>query len=287
VAFAVDCPAPLPTTGDLTVTTTTVGTGSDPDGYTATVDGVTKQIAMNGSVTYNALTAGDHTVGLTGAASNCQVSAPNPRTVSVPAGGMPQTNFAITCTAPANQPPTAAFSSPSSNQLTCSFTSTSSDPDGTITTQQWDFGDGGTGSGGSPSHTYGADGTYTVKLTVTDNLGAQDVVTHDVTVSSPPPPTQRPVVNAGGDQRVLLSLLNVSLSASFTDPDNDGPWSYTIDWGDGSGSTSGATPSQGPITASHRYPTGLLATYTLRVTVTDSHGNFGTSTAQISVVLVL
>src|SRR5207249_11882098 len=89
-------------------TTTTGGTGTlDPNGYTVTVDGATKSIATNGSVTFNALTAGDHSVGLTDVASNCVVSGQNPRTINVPAGGTPQTNFTITCSAPANQPPTA------------------------------------------------------------------------------------------------------------------------------------------------------------------------------------
>ena len=276
VPFSVSCPTPPPTTGDLTVTTTTTGGGTDPDGYTVTVDAINKPIGVSGSVTFNGLPAGDHSVTLTGLANNCTVSGQNPRTINVPAGGTPQTNFTVTCNPPANQPPTARFTS-SCNGLTCSFTSTSSDPDGTITNQQWNFGDGGTGSGGNPSHTYGSDGKYTVTLTVTDNQGAQDVVTHDVTVS-----TQPPVVDAGGDQTVLLSVLNFTLNASFTDPDNDGPWSYAIDWGDNTGSTTGTATSPGPITANHRYP-ALPGTYTLRVTVTDQHGNVGTGTATIRV----
>src|SRR5436190_1935460 len=50
-AFAISCPTPQPTTGDLTVTTTTGGTGSDPNGYTLSVDGVTQAIGMNDSRT--------------------------------------------------------------------------------------------------------------------------------------------------------------------------------------------------------------------------------------------
>ncbi len=45
----------------------------------------------------------------------------------------------------------------------------SSDPDGTITSFAWDFGDGNAGAGATPSHTYAAAGTYTVTLCVTDD----------------------------------------------------------------------------------------------------------------------
>jgi PKD repeat protein len=50
--------------------------------------------------------------------------------------------------------------------------STSSDSDGTIVSYTWDFGDGRTGSGATTTHTYNAAGTFTVKLSVTDDKGA-------------------------------------------------------------------------------------------------------------------
>jgi VCBS repeat-containing protein len=49
------------------------------------------------------------------------------------------------------------------------------DVDGTIFGYTWDFGDGNTGSGINPTHTYAAAGTYTVTLTVTDNDGVVDL----------------------------------------------------------------------------------------------------------------
>jgi hypothetical protein len=45
----------------------------------------------------------------------------------------------------------------------------SSDPDGNSLTYSWLFGDGGTGSGVNPVHTYAAAGSYLASLTVTDN----------------------------------------------------------------------------------------------------------------------
>ena len=281
---AFDVMAPPPTTGDLTVTTTTGGAGTDPNGYTVSVDGVTKSITVNGSVTYNGLTAGNHSVGLSDVASNCVVSAQNPRTVAVSAGNTTQTSFAVTCTTPANQPPTAAFT-PSCNALDCAFTSTSSDPDGTIASQQWNFGDGTTGSGASPSHHYTVGGTYTVTLTVTDNGGATDALSKDVVVTQPPPFNQPPVVTAGGDQDVLIGAVGFTLQgASFSDPDHDGPWTVTINWGDGTTpNTFGAT--EGSIPGSHTYGTLVPATYTLTITVVDGHGNVGSGTKTVRVHL--
>jgi len=46
------------------------------------------------------------------------------------------------------------------------------DPDGTIVTYAWDFGDGNTGTGATPTHTYEQDGDYLVTLCVTDDDGA-------------------------------------------------------------------------------------------------------------------
>lgn len=89
---------------------------------------------------------------------------------------------------PANQPPVASFTF-TTNELTASFNASgSSDPDGTIVSYAWTFGDGSTGTGVTTSRTYTAAGTYNVTLTVTDNSGATASQTQSVTVSTTPPP---------------------------------------------------------------------------------------------------
>ncbi len=63
-----------------------------------------------------------------------------------------------------------------------------------ICTYEWDFGDGSTGTGVNPTHTYFATGEYDVSLTVTDNALQQDTDHMDLTIS----PNDPPVADAGG-----------------------------------------------------------------------------------------
>src|SRR3989344_5427306 len=63
------------------------------------------------------------------------------------------------------------------------------DPDGTIVSYAWDFGDGNFGNGVTVSHSYTTDGAYTVTLTVTDNGGAVAQDTSSVTVITAPADT--------------------------------------------------------------------------------------------------
>ncbi len=66
-----------------------------------------------------------------------------------------------------------------------SFSSTgSSDSDGTIAGYAWNFGDGTTSTLANPSHTYAADGSYNVSLTVTDDLGATGVANTTTTIGN-------------------------------------------------------------------------------------------------------
>jgi PKD repeat protein len=86
-----------------------------------------------------------------------------------------------------NQSPVAvAAANPQSGDapLTVQFNSDGSyDPDGTIATIVWDFGDGGTSNEANPSHTYANSGTYNVVLTVTDDQGAAGSATVTIDVA--------------------------------------------------------------------------------------------------------
>jgi len=55
-------------------------------------------------------------------------------------------------------------------------------PDGQEVSYAWDFGDGGTGSARTTSHTYLTHGTYNVTLTITDNINRSDSLTKQIVV---------------------------------------------------------------------------------------------------------
>ena len=81
--------------------------------------------------------------------------------------------------------PEAAFTS-TVNDLSASFDADGSDDaDGSIESYAWDFGDGETGTGKTATHVYDEAGSYDVTLTVTDDDGLEESVTHQVTVKAP------------------------------------------------------------------------------------------------------
>ncbi|MGI8331772.1 LamG-like jellyroll fold domain-containing protein [Actinomadura scrupuli] len=138
-----------------------------------------------------------------------------------------------------NQPPSAAFAS-SCTLLECTFdASGSADGDGSVSSYAWDFGDGSTGSGVNVSHTYAAAGDRAVTLTVTDNDGATDEVTHTVSPSAPPSPA------LAGD------TFTRTVSGGFGTADTGGAWTTTgtaanLSVGGGAATIALPTVSAGP-----------------------------------------
>jgi RHS repeat-associated protein len=108
-------------------------------------------------------------------------------TVTDNSGAPASANTTASVTIP-NQPPVANAGGPysvSANTPIQFNGTTSSDPDGTITSYQWNFGDGSTGNGVTTTHTYLVPSSYTVTLTVTDNLGATAANSVNVNVRDP------------------------------------------------------------------------------------------------------
>jgi MYXO-CTERM domain-containing protein len=164
--------------------------------------------------------------------------------------------------------PNGPYNAVAGNAITFS-SSGSSDPDGTIVSYAWDFGDGNSGSGASPTHTYGSQGTFTVELTVTDDRGATGAATTTATITPAPLP---PTADAGGPYSGVIGTSITFDGTGSGDPDGTLA-SYAWDFGDGGTGT-------GP-TASHSY--SMEGTFTVTLTVTDNDGLTGTDTTTATI----
>ena len=163
---------------------------ASPTGLSLSVDG-SGSSDPDGSVAGYAWDFGDGATG-TGAAATHTYAAAGTYTVTLTvtdnlgAAGVASQQVAMTAP-PVGQAPVAAFTAAPAGLSVSVDGSGSSDPDGTITGYAWDFGDGATAAGVTASHTYAAEGSYTVTLTVVDNSGATGSTTKQVAVSAPPP----------------------------------------------------------------------------------------------------
>jgi len=153
--------------------------------------------------------------------------------------------------------PVAAFSANNTvidqgNQVIFSDQSTNSP-----TSWLWDFGDGNTSTVQNPTHIYLTAGTFTVKLTVTNDFGSDTMIKQNlITVNSAVP------VAAFSANNTVIDQGNQVI---FSDQSTNSPTSWLWDFGDGTSST-----AQNPT---HTYLTA--GTFTLKLTVTN---NFGSDT---------
>ena len=143
----------------------------------------------------------------------------------------------------------------------------STDPNGLVLTYAWNFGDGTTGTGATPSHIYAALGTYTVTLTVTDSGGASGSASTTAKILG------LPTANAGGPYAGDAGSAISMTGAASTDPNGLG-LTYAWNFGDSTTGT-GATPS-------HTY--AALGTYTVTLTVTDSGGASGSASTSVKIL---
>jgi len=195
------------------------------------------------------------------------------------AGGTSEFSACVAATA-ANQLPIADAGGPyvADEGSAVSFDGTASiDPDGGPLSYSWDFGDGNSGSGATPSHTYADNGDFTATLTVTDDEGAPSAsASATVTISN-----VAPIPSADPDPTVDLGV-ELVFSVGFSDPGvNDASWNWDIDWGDGSAHSTGAATIQGDFTAAHTYTSA--GDHTLTFQVTDKDSGLGSLTRTVTV----
>ena len=188
-------------------------------------------------------------------------------TVTNDAGQQTSTSHSITVDAA----PTALFSiSPSAARTGAPVgfnAGSSNDAIGAITGYSWNFGDGTTASGPSPSHTYASPGNYTVALTVTNDAGQSATSSQTVPVYAAPSAafSVAPAATTMG--------ATVSFNGSGSNDAGGAITGYSWNFGDG-GSASGPSPS-------HAYSTP--GTYTVTLTVTGSLGLASSTSHSVSV----
>lgn len=139
--------------------------------------------------------------------------------------------------------------------LTVQFTGVASDPDGTVTSYAWNFGDGESGSGDEISHTFSGSGLYNVTLTVTDNKGKVSSASTLVDVTNAPPQVTITTTKLQGG-----APHTVTFTATASDSDGE-ILSYAWHFGDGKTATGES------VTHTFNAP----GTYQVTLNVTDNH----------------
>lgn len=177
---------------------------------------------------------------------------------------------------PANEPPIANPGGPytaTAGQPVTLDGRQSSDPDGTIVSYAWEFGDTTTATGAQVTHTYTTPNTYQARLTVTDDRGGTASQVTNVVVN-PPAPNQLPTARPGGPYSAPPEQAIQFDGTLSTDPDGvitEWQWSF----GDGNGAT-GSRPT-------HSY--AAAGTYTVSLTVIDNRGGSGDATTTASITV--
>ncbi len=136
---------------------------------------------------------------------------------------------------------------------TIHFYDTSEDPDGTIVSWYWNFGDGHTSTIKDPTHDYSDKGSYTVTLRVTDDDGDSDSTTKILTFIN-----LAPVADFTYSPSSAKAGTDIQFTDKSTDPEGKS-LEYLWDFGDGDTST-----KKNPV---HKYEDG--GEYSVKLIVTD------------------
>jgi len=137
--------------------------------------------------------------------------------------------------------------------------SKSIDPDGSILTYTWDFGDGKKASGEKIDHVYRRPGTFSGSLTVTDSAGKPNSIARDAfAVIVKERPNEAAKIRVGGDRSAYVNEVVAFDATGTTDLDGN-IISYEWDFGDG------AKASGFSVRHSYRKP----GTYKVHLVVND------------------
>lgn len=170
--------------------------------------------------------------------------------------------------------PTANFTADASNPTTSdiiSFTDTSTDTDGSISTYNWSFGDGSYSESQNPTHSYDDDGPYTVTLNVTDDDGATDQTSQTLTILNTPP-----TANFSYSPQNATDLESITFTNCSSDSDG---YIANCTWTFGDGTTNYSMNA-----TSHQYSNN--GTYTVTLNVTDDDGDTDEYSVNITILNV-
>jgi PKD repeat protein len=182
--------------------------------------------------------------------------------VILPPGGAPTASFVVSPT-------------PVTQNVATTFDGSASTP-GTnatqISTYAWTFGDGASASGATVTHTYGATGTFSATLTVTNDRGFAQSSTQSVLVSASVAPVAAFVFSPAAP----LVNQNVVFNGD-TSKASSGHTITQFSWNFGDGATASG------FTANHTYT--QLGTFNVTLSVVDEAGQKGSVSQAVTVTL--
>ena len=196
------------------------------------------------------------------------------KTVTIPAATDPRLPPAAIITASCPSAPCTAGNAP----LTVNFDGSASNSlEGTVVSYEWDFGDplsgaANTSTAAAPSHVFTRDKVFTIRLTVTDEIGLTGSATVAIDVDNPGPVP--PTASFTMSPVPTVAPQNVTFNGTASkDAGNNPVASYLWDFGDGT-----TAPGAAPV---HLY--NAPGDYTVTLTVTDGGGVTATTSQLLHV----